>query len=76
MLKESQGNGMAKIKTLRHHLLVMATCLAMMLASTCFAASATDEDVSANGAANNEAISTGIEPERRCYRKSSRCELG
>ena len=45
MLKESQGNGMAKIKTLRHHLLVMATCLAMMLASTCFVASATDEDV-------------------------------
>ena len=36
MLKESQGNGMAKIKKLRHHLLVMATCLAMMLASTCF----------------------------------------
>ena len=58
MLKESQGNGMAKIKKLRHHMLVMATCLAMMLASSCFVASATDEDVSANGAANNESVST------------------
>ena len=58
MLKENQGNGMAKITTLRHHLLVMATCLAMMLASSCFVANATDEDVSANGAANNEAVST------------------
>ena len=48
MLKESQGNGMAKIKKLRHHMLVMATCLAMMLASSCFVANATDEDVSAN----------------------------
>lgn len=38
--------------------LVMATCLAMMLASSCFVANATDEDVSANGAANNEAVST------------------
>ena len=58
MLKESQGNGMAEIKKLRHHLLVMATCLTMVIAGSCFAASAADEAASVNGATNNDATST------------------